>query len=35
MKHLIEAHRGTVRIDCPPTDGTTVSIQLPLNAQAF
>ena len=32
-KRLIEAHRGTIRIDCPPAGGTTVTIELPL-AQA-
>jgi PAS domain S-box-containing protein len=33
-KRLIEAHRGTISIDCPPGGGTTVSIQLPAQAQA-
>jgi two-component system sensor kinase FixL len=28
-KRLIEAHRGSIRIDCPPAGGTTVSIELP------
>jgi signal transduction histidine kinase len=32
-KRLIEAHRGTIWIDCPPSGGTTVTIELPL-AQA-
>ena len=35
VKRLIEAHHGTVRIDCPPAGGTTVSIQLPSNVQAL
>lgn len=29
-KRLIEAHQGTIHIDCPPTGGTTVTIRLPL-----
>ena len=29
-KRLIEAHRGTIHVDCPPTGGTTVTIRLPL-----
>jgi len=29
-KRLIEAHQGTIRIDCPPGGGTTVTVQLPL-----
>jgi two-component system, LuxR family, sensor kinase FixL len=28
-KRLIEAHAGSIRIDCPPSGGTTVTIQLP------
>jgi two-component system, LuxR family, sensor kinase FixL len=28
-KRLIEAHAGTISIDCPPAGGTTVTIQLP------
>ena len=32
-KRLVEAHQGTIRIDCPPSGGTTVTIDLPL-AQA-
>jgi len=28
-KRLIEAHHGTITIDCPPAGGTTVSIRLP------
>jgi signal transduction histidine kinase len=26
---LIEAHRGTIAIECPPSGGTTVTIRLP------
>jgi signal transduction histidine kinase len=33
-RRLIEAHRGTISIDCPPFGGTTVSIQLPMQVQA-
>jgi two-component system sensor kinase FixL len=29
-KRLIEAHHGTLRLDCPPGGGTVVTIQLPL-----
>src|SRR5688572_8599978 len=32
-KRLVEAHQGTIRIDCPPSGGTIVTIDLPL-AQA-
>ena len=28
-RRLIEAHHGTITIDCPPGGGTTVSIKLP------
>ncbi len=28
-KRLIEAHRGKITIHCPPSGGTTVSVQLP------
>jgi two-component system sensor kinase FixL len=31
-KRLIEAHGGTIQIDCPPEGGTTVTVQLPLAA---
>jgi two-component system sensor kinase FixL len=31
-KRLVEAHQGTIQIDCPPGGGTTVTIQLPLAA---
>ncbi len=30
-KRLIEAHGGTIRIHCPPSGGTTVTVQLPLH----
>ena len=29
-KRLVEAHQGTIRIDCPPGGGTTVTVHLPL-----
>lgn len=29
-KRFVEAHRGTIRIDCPPGGGTTVTVELPL-----
>lgn len=28
-KRLIEAHAGTIRIECPPDGGTTVTLELP------
>jgi len=28
-KRLVEAHHGTINIECPPTGGTTVRVQLP------
>ncbi len=31
-KRLIEAQGGTIKIDCPPTGGTTVTLRLPLGA---
>jgi len=31
-KRLVEAHEGTISIHCPPTGGTTVTIQLPAHA---
>jgi two-component system sensor kinase FixL len=30
-KRLIEAHRGTIDVRCPPGGGTTVTVQLPAN----
>jgi len=30
VKRLVEAHRGEIRVDCPPTGGTSVTILLPL-----
>jgi len=32
-RRLIEAHHGTISIDCPPGGGTTVNIQLPAPVQ--
>jgi signal transduction histidine kinase len=29
-KRLVEAHHGTIQIDCPPRGGTTVTVLLPL-----
>jgi signal transduction histidine kinase len=29
-KRIVEAHRGTISIDCPPAGGTTVTVRLPL-----
>ncbi len=29
-KRIVEAHAGTIRIDCPDEGGTTVTVQLPL-----
>jgi signal transduction histidine kinase len=28
-KRLVEAHRGTIHVHCPPTGGTTVTVELP------
>jgi PAS domain S-box-containing protein len=33
-KRLIEAHHGTITLECPPSGGTTVSIKLPAQLQA-
>jgi two-component system sensor kinase FixL len=30
VKRLLDAHHGSIRIDCPPSGGTTVTIRLPL-----
>ena len=32
VKRLVEAHAGTVQVECPPQGGTTVVISLPLTA---
>jgi signal transduction histidine kinase len=29
-KRLVEAHNGTIELDCPSDGGTTVVVQLPL-----
>ena len=31
-KRLVEAHRGTIAVTCPPTGGTVVTIRLPTDA---
>ena len=31
-KRLIEAHHGEVLVECPPAGGTTVTVQLPVQA---
>jgi two-component system, LuxR family, sensor kinase FixL len=31
-KRLVEAHRGTIDIQCPPGGGTVVTVQLPANS---
>jgi len=33
-KRLVEAHHGTIQIECPPAGGTTVTIQLPVEREA-
>jgi two-component system sensor kinase FixL len=33
VKRLIDAHQGSIAIDCPPTGGTVVSIQLPIDGE--
>jgi signal transduction histidine kinase len=30
-KRLVEAHHGTITIECPPAGGTRVSVRLPIN----
>jgi two-component system sensor kinase FixL len=30
-KRLIEAHRGTIGVECPPQGGTAITIQLPIS----
>jgi two-component system sensor kinase FixL len=32
VKRLVEAHAGTIQVDCPPGGGTTVVITLPLSS---
>jgi two-component system, NtrC family, nitrogen regulation sensor histidine kinase GlnL len=31
-KRLVEAHRGTIDIECPPDGGTVVTVQLPADS---
>jgi signal transduction histidine kinase len=33
-KRLVEAHRGTIHVECPPAGGTTVTIRLPVDRVA-
>jgi two-component system sensor kinase FixL len=33
-KRLVEAHGGTILIDCPPGGGTTVTVELPLQSES-
>jgi two-component system sensor kinase FixL len=33
-RRLIEAHHGTIGLDCPPAGGTTVSVHLPAQTQS-
>jgi two-component system, LuxR family, sensor kinase FixL len=33
-RRLVEAHRGTIAVDCPPTGGTTVTVSLPAGSSA-
>jgi PAS domain S-box-containing protein len=33
-KRLVEAHRGAIRVDCPPGGGTTVTVRLPAGTTA-
>jgi two-component system sensor kinase FixL len=30
VKRLLDAHHGSIRVDCPPSGGTTMTIRLPL-----
>jgi two-component system NtrC family sensor kinase len=30
---IVEKHGGTLKVDCPPTGGTTMTIELPLRAR--
>jgi two-component system sensor kinase FixL len=34
-RRLVEAHRGTIRIECPASGGTMVTVRLPLAATAL
>jgi signal transduction histidine kinase len=31
-KRLVEAHHGSIHLECPPGGGTTVTVQLPVRA---
>jgi signal transduction histidine kinase len=31
-KRLVEAHHGTITLECPPTGGTRVSVRLPVGS---
>src|SRR5262249_27487993 len=30
VKRLVEAHQGTIEVECPPEGGTTMTVRLPL-----
>jgi signal transduction histidine kinase len=30
-KRLVEAHRGSIHIECPETGGTTVTVRIPMH----
>jgi signal transduction histidine kinase len=32
VKRIVEAHHGQIRVESPPTGGTTIAIRLPLAA---
>jgi signal transduction histidine kinase len=33
-RRLVEAHQGTISIDCPPEGGTVVTVRLPVQGSA-
>ena len=33
-RRLLEAHRGTIRVECPPEGGTSVTLELPMSQMA-
>jgi signal transduction histidine kinase len=34
-RRLVEAHRGTIAVDCPPSGGTRVTVSLPATSVAM